>query len=265
MQGLGIGRDLLVVLVAAIAGGMLARWLRLPVILGYLAGGIAVGPFGLGLVQETETINSLANIGVVLLLFAIGLEFSLKELLKMGRVAVLGGSFGGYSTLAGLTFHPELFACGVDLVGVANLITWMESIPPYWKPLLSLFISRVGDNRTEEGRSLLNKHSPLTYVDRICKPLLIGQGANDQRVRQAESDQVAQAMQAKNIPVTYLLYPDEGHGFARPENNLSFFAITEGFLAKHIGGRCEPVGKDCDGSSLQVLACAEDIPGLKHR
>ena len=178
------------------------------------------------------------------------------------RIAVFGGSFGGFSTLAGLTFHPELFACGVDLVGVANLITWMESIPPYWKPLLSLFISRVGDNRTEEGRALLKRHSPLTYADRICKPLLIGQGANDPRVRQAESDQIAQAMQAKNIPVTYLLYPDEGHGFARPENNLSFMAIAEGFLAKHLGGRCEPVGADCHGSSLQVLASAEDIPGL---
>ncbi len=180
------------------------------------------------------------------------------------RVAVMGGSFGGYSTLAGLTFNPELFACGVDLFGVANLITWIESVPPYWKPMLDMLITRVGDHRTEEGRSLLKKHSPLTYVDRICRPLLIAQGANDPRVRQAESDQIVQAMQARGIPVSYALYSDEGHGFARSENNLSFYAIAEGFLAKHLGVRHEPIGNDCDGSSIQVLTGAEDIPGLEE-
>jgi dipeptidyl aminopeptidase/acylaminoacyl peptidase len=106
------------------------------------------------------------------------------------------------------------------------------------------------------------KHSPITYVDRICRPLLIGQGANDARVKQAESDQIVKAMQAKSIPVTYVLYPDEGHGFARPENNLSFNAISEAFLAKVLGGRHEPVGEDFTGSSLQVLAGAADVPGL---
>ncbi len=180
------------------------------------------------------------------------------------RVAVMGASFGGYSTLAGLTFNPEMFACGVDLVGVANLITWIESIPPYWKPMLEMLITRVGDYRTEEGRSLLKEHSPLTYVDRICRPLLIAQGANDPRVRQTESDQIVQAMQAGGIPVIYALYPDEGHGFARPENNLSFYAIAEGFLAKHLGVRYEPIGNDCDGSSIQVLTGLEDIPGLEE-
>jgi len=179
------------------------------------------------------------------------------------RVAVMGGSFGGYSTLAGLTFTPELFACGVDLVGVVNLVTWIESVPAYWKPSLDLLIARVGDPRTEEGRSLLKKHSPLTYVDRICKPLLIAQGANDPRVKQAESDQIVQAMQAKGIPVTYLLYQDEGHGFARPENNLSFYAVTEAFLAKCMGGRVEPIGNDFEGSSIQVLTGVGEIPGLK--
>ena len=144
----------------------------------------------------------------------------------------MGGSFGGYSTLAGLTFTPEVFACGVDIVGPSNLITLLESVPPYWKPMLEMFTTRVGDPRTEEGRALLEKHSPLTYVERICRPLLIGQGANDPRVKQAESDQIVQAMQAKGIPVTYVLYPDEGHGFARPENNLSFNAIAEAFLAQ---------------------------------
>ena len=178
------------------------------------------------------------------------------------RVAVMGGSFGGYSTLAGLTFTPEMFACGVDIVGPSNLITLMESLPPYWKPALEMFTTRVGDHRTEAGRALLTRHSPLTYVDRIRRPLLIGQGANDPRVKQAESDQIVAAMQAKNIPVTYVLYPDEGHGFARPENNLSFCAIAEAFLATCLGGRSEPIGKDFDGASLIVPAGSHEVPGL---
>jgi dipeptidyl aminopeptidase/acylaminoacyl peptidase len=178
------------------------------------------------------------------------------------RVAIFGGSFGGYSTLAGLTFFPELFTCGVDLVGPSNLITLLETIPPYWKPILELLTTRVGDYRTEEGRALLTKYSPLTYVDRICRPLLIGQGANDPRVKQAESDQIVQAMKAKNIPVSYVLYPDEGHSFARPENNLSFYAIAEAFLARCLGGRYEPIGDDFNGSSLQVLDGVDEVPGL---
>jgi dipeptidyl aminopeptidase/acylaminoacyl peptidase len=179
------------------------------------------------------------------------------------KVAVMGGSFGGYSTLAGLTFYPETFACGIDLVGPSNLITLLESMPPYWKPMLELFTTRVGDHRTEEGRALLTQHSPLTYVDRICRPLLIGQGANDPRVKQAESDQIVTAMQGKSIPVTYVLYPDEGHGFARPENNLSFNAIAEAFLARCLGGRYEPIGSDFTNSSLQVLTGDDEIPGLQ--
>jgi dipeptidyl aminopeptidase/acylaminoacyl peptidase len=178
------------------------------------------------------------------------------------RVGVMGGSFGGYSTLAGLTMFPELFACGVDLVGPSNLITLLESVPPYWKPALELFTTRVGDHRTEEGRALLTKHSPLTHVDRIRRPLLIGQGANDPRVKQAEADQIVQAMNSKNIPVTYVLYPDEGHGFARPENSLSFFAIAEAFLARCLEGRFEPIGDDFSDSSLQVLDGVDEVPGL---
>jgi dipeptidyl aminopeptidase/acylaminoacyl peptidase len=180
------------------------------------------------------------------------------------KVAVMGGSFGGYSTLAGLTLYPEMYACGVDLVGPSNLITLLESMPPYWKPILELFTTRVGDHRTEEGRALLTKHSPLTYVDRICRPLLIGQGANDPRVKQAESDQIVKAMQAKHIPVTYLLYPDEGHGFARPENSLSFNAIAEAFLARCMGGRYEPIGGDFVNSSLRVLSGGDEIPSLQE-
>ncbi len=178
------------------------------------------------------------------------------------KVGVMGGSFGGYSVLAGLTFYPESYACGVDLVGPSNLITLLETIPPYWKPQIELFTHRVGDNRTEEGRALLRKHSPLTYVDRIRVPLLIGQGANDPRVKKAEADQIYDAMRAKHLPVAYVLYPDEGHGFARPENNMSFNAIAEAFLAKFLGGRYEPVGSDFSGSSLQILGGAEEVPGL---
>ena len=166
-------------------------------------------------------------------------------------IAIMGGSYGGYATLAGLTFTPEVFACGVDIVGPSNLITLLETIPPYWTPMLEMLTSRVGDHRTEEGRAFLKSRSPLTYADRIRRPLLIGQGANDPRVKQAESDQIVQAMQAKNIPVTYVLYPDEGHGFARPENNLDFYGRVEEFLAKHLGGRAEP-WKKIEGATAEL-------------
>lgn len=179
------------------------------------------------------------------------------------RMAIMGISFGGYSVLAGMAFAPQLFACGVDLVGVANLITWMESIPDYWKPLLPMLISRVGDPHSDQGRVLLENYSPINRADRICRPLLVGQGANDPRVRPAESDQIVQAMQANGIPVTYALYPDEGHGFSRPQNSQSFHAMVEAFLANHIGGRFEPIGSDFDGASVEILVGAEHVPGLK--
>ncbi|MBL1217326.1 MAG: S9 family peptidase [Planctomycetes bacterium] len=179
------------------------------------------------------------------------------------QVAIMGGSYGGYATLVGLTMTPDVFACGVDIVGPSNLITLLNSIPPYWKPLMEMWAERVGDPRTEEGRALLIERSPLTYVDRITKPLLIGQGANDPRVNKAESDQLAEAMESKGIPVTYVLYPDEGHGFRRPENNLSFFAITEAFLHEHLqGGRVEPIGNDFTNSSLQILFGVDQVMGL---
>jgi dipeptidyl aminopeptidase/acylaminoacyl peptidase len=130
--------------------------------------------------------------------------------------------------------------------------------------MVELFTTRVGDFRTDEGRELLRQHSPLTYAERIKKPLLIAQGANDPRVKQAESDQIVHAMQKKSIPVTYILYPDEGHGFARPENSISFTAVAEAFLAEHLGGRYEPVGDDFKGASLKVLTGIEGVPGLKE-
>ncbi len=179
-----------------------------------------------------------------------------------GKIAIMGGSYGGYAALVGLTFTPEVFACGVDIVGPSNLVTLIESIPPYWKPMLDLFTARVGDPRTPEGHRFLLERSPIQYVDRIRRPLLIGHGANDPRVKQAEADQIVSAMRQRNIPVTYVLFPDEGHGFARPPNNMAFNAITEAFLARHLGGRFEPVGDDFTDSSVQVKTGAEDVPGL---
>ena len=129
--------------------------------------------------------------------------------------------------------------------------------------MLGMLRTRVGDNSTPEGRRFLAERSPLSRVDRIVRPLLIGQGANDPRVKQAESDQIVAAMTERGIPVTYLLYPDEGHGFARPENNLSFMAVAEAFLARCLGGRHEPVGDDFEGSSIQVMAGAGEVPGLQ--
>jgi len=178
------------------------------------------------------------------------------------KTAIMGGSYGGYATLVGLTFTPDTFACGVDIVGPSNLVTLLSTIPPYWAPMIEMFTTRVGDHRTEEGRSFLTQRSPLTFVDRIKKPLLIGQGANDPRVKQAEADQIVKAMTEKKIPVTYVLYPDEGHGFARPENRMSFNAVTEAFLAQHIGGKFEPIGDDFKGSSIGVPNGAKDVPGV---
>jgi dipeptidyl aminopeptidase/acylaminoacyl peptidase len=180
------------------------------------------------------------------------------------RVAIAGGSYGGYAALAGLTFTPEAFTCAVDIVGPSSLVTLLETVPPYWEPQIQLFTTRVGDHRTEEGRQFLLSRSPLTYVDRIKRPLLIGQGANDPRVKQAESDQIVAAMREKGIPVTYVLYPDEGHGFARPENNLSFWAVAEAFLARCLGGRYEPIGDAFQGSSVEVLQGVEEVPGLRE-
>lgn len=178
------------------------------------------------------------------------------------RVAIYGGSYGGYAALVGLTFTPEAFACGVDIVGPSNLNTLLGSIPPYWGPIKSIFTTRVGDDATPDGRAFLDSRSPLTHVDRIAKPLLIGQGYNDPRVKFTEAEQIVDAMRAKGIPVTYVVYPDEGHGFARPENRTSFYGVTEAFLKQHLGGRAEPIGSDFSGSSIQVPVGAETLPDV---
>ncbi len=188
-----------------------------------------------------------------------------KGITTKDKVAIMGGSYGGYATLVGLTFTPETFVCGVDIVGPSNLQTLLDTIPPYWKAFFENLAKRVGDPRTEEGRQLLQDRSPLNRVDDIKRPLLIGQGANDPRVKQSESDQIVQAMQEKNIPVTYALYPDEGHGFARPENRMSFYAIAEAFLSAHLGGAFEPISDDFEGSSIQIPEGIEHVPGVSDK
>ena len=178
------------------------------------------------------------------------------------KVAIMGGSYGGYATLVGMTFTPDVFACGVNLVGISNLRTFMATIPPYWESGRAMWRIRTGDESTPEGQKLLDSRSPLTFVDRIRKPLLIGHGKNDPRVKESESAQIVKTMQDKKLPVTYVYYTDEGHGFGRPENRLSFNAVAEQFLAAHLGGRAEPVGNDFKGSTIEIKAGAENIKGL---
>ena len=168
------------------------------------------------------------------------------------KVAIMGGSYGGYATLVGLTFTPDVFACGVDIVGPSNLETLLETIPPYWEPLVKQFHERMGNPTTPEGLQLLKDRSPLHRAKDIAKPLLIGQGANDPRVKQSESDQIVAAMQAEGVPVTYVLFPDEGHGFAKPTNNIAFNAIAEEFLAACLGGRAEPAGETLAASTAEI-------------
>ncbi len=167
-----------------------------------------------------------------------GVGWAIKQgLADHRRIAIFGGSYGGYATLVGLTFTPNLFACGVDIVGPSNLITFQETIPPYWKPLEPIFWGRVG--HPVKDAEFLKSRSPLFKVDQITKPLLIAQGANDPRVKKAESLQMVEALKKSGKIVEYVEYADEGHGFARPENRLDFYAKAEKFLAQHLGGRSQ--------------------------
>ena len=178
------------------------------------------------------------------------------------KVAIMGGSYGGYATLAGLTFTPEIFACGVDIVGPSNLETLLETIPPYWAPMVKQFHERMGNPNTPEGLALLKDRSPLYKADKIVRPLLIGQGAHAPRVKQAESDQIVAAMEQHGIPVTYVVFPDEGHGFARPENNIAFTAIAEAFLAQCLGGRAEPIAGEIAASTADMKTGDSLLRGL---
>jgi dipeptidyl aminopeptidase/acylaminoacyl peptidase len=154
------------------------------------------------------------------------------------RVGIFGGSYGGYAVLRGMTATPELYACGVDVVGPSNLVSFLESIPPYWEPMRALLDRHVG--HPGKDAEALRARSPLHQVDRIRAPLLIAQGANDPRVKRDESLQIVDALRAAGKVVRYLEFPDEGHGFVRPQNRLRFYAEAERFLAEHLGGRVEP-------------------------
>ena len=169
------------------------------------------------------------------------------------RVGIWGGSYGGYATLAGITFTPDLYAAAVAEVAPSNLITLLETIPPYWESGRITFYKRMGDPTTEEGRAQLTRQSPLTHAAKIKTPLLITQGANDPRVNKRESDQIVIALRERNYPVEYLLAPDEGHGYARPVNNMAVLAAAERFLSKHLGGRFQESMSPEVSERLKVL------------
>ncbi len=179
------------------------------------------------------------------------------------QIAIAGGSYGGYETLVGLAMTPDVYACGVDIVGPSNLMTLLASIPPYWVPIQSEFRLRVGNWDTAEGKAQLEAASPLTHAAQIKRPLLIGQGANDPRVKQAESQQIVSAMKQHGLPVTYIVFPDEGHGFARPENNIAFVGAMEAFLSAHLGGYYLPLStEEIAASSMKIEEGKRGIPGL---
>jgi dipeptidyl aminopeptidase/acylaminoacyl peptidase len=170
------------------------------------------------------------------------ITWGVKHLVAQGiadpkRVGIMGGSYGGYATLAGVAFTPDVYAVGVSIVGPSNLITLLDSIPPYWEFIRNLFYVRMGDPSTPEGKAQLERQSPLNSATKIKAPLLVVQGANDPRVNKAESDQIVIALRDRGFPVEYLVAPDEGHGFARPVNNLAMFAASEKFLAKYLKGK----------------------------
>ncbi len=167
------------------------------------------------------------------------------------KVAIMGRSFGGYATLIGLTFTPDVFCCGVDIVGPSNLETMAKHFPPYWKAMQGAIHEMIGcDPTTPEGKAYLKERSPLYYVNKISKPLLIGHGANDVRVLQEESEQMVRALKANNIPVTYAIFPDEGHQFMHPGNRMAFYALAEIFLAKVLKGRSEPFNSNIETSMI---------------
>jgi dipeptidyl aminopeptidase/acylaminoacyl peptidase len=179
------------------------------------------------------------------------------------KICIGGGSYGGYATLVGVAMTPDVFACGVDIVGPSNINTLLASIPPYWTPMINRMKKRVGDWDKPDEKAQLDAASPLTHAAKIKRPLLIGQGANDPRVKQAEAEQIVGAMNAHQLPVTYVLFPDEGHGFARPENNIAFAGVMEAFLSAHLGGSYLPLTKaELEASSMQIKEGRAGIPGL---
>ncbi|MCC8467549.1 MAG: S9 family peptidase [Rickettsia endosymbiont of Eriopis connexa] len=192
-----------------------------------------------------------------------GVNWAIKNnIVDSDKVCIMGGSYGGYATLVGLTMTPDIFACGVDVVGMSNLLTHVQSKAPYMTPLLSIYKTRIGPWDTEEEKEFLRQRSPINFVDNIKKPLFIAQGAHDVRVVQAESEQIVNSMKAKHIPVVYALYKDEGHGFAKPGNRISYYALAEQFLAKILKGRAEHIGDDLKNANL-ILNDKEKISGTE--
>jgi len=186
------------------------------------------------------------------------LTWGVKYMVSQGmadpkRVGILGGSYGGYATLAGVAFTPDLYSAAVDIVGPSNLITLLDSIPPYWESIRKVFYERMGDPNTPQGKALLMDESPLNSADKIKTPLLVAQGANDPRVNRREAEQIVIALRDRGFPVEYLLAPDEGHGFARPINNLALYLQSEKFLAQHLGGRFQ------DGGTPEEIARLKEI------
>jgi dienelactone hydrolase len=170
------------------------------------------------------------------------LTWGVKYLIEQGiadpkRVGIMGGSYGGYATLAGVTFTPDTYAAAVDIVGPSNLVTLLETIPPYWESIRKIFAVRMGDPANPTDKAQMERQSPLNHAAKIKTPLLVVQGANDPRVNKREADQIVIALRDRGFPVEYLVAPDEGHGFARPVNNMAMFASAEKFLAKYLGGR----------------------------
>jgi acetyl esterase/lipase len=177
-----------------------------------------------------------------------------NKIADRNQIAIMGASFGGYSTLAGLAFTPDVFCCGVDMVGPSNWLTMVNTVPKYWIPHMISWYKLVGDPRTAEGRAMAMTNSPVSRVNSIKKPLIIFQGEHDPRVNKAESDQMVAAMRKNGLDATYVSYPDEGHGFLREPNVKSYFAITEKFLSEKLGGWHEPIhDKELEGSSHKIL------------
>ncbi|MBP9550071.1 MAG: S9 family peptidase, partial [Chitinophagales bacterium] len=155
-----------------------------------------------------------------------------KGIADKNRIGIYGGSYGGYATLAGLAFTPDLYACGVDYVGVSNLFTFMQTIPPYWEPYLEMMYEMVGNPETDKTQ--FENTSPVFHADKIKVPLFIAQGAKDPRVVQAESDQMVEAMRNNGVEVKYMVKENEGHGFANEENRFEFYEAMEQFFTEHL-------------------------------
>jgi dipeptidyl aminopeptidase/acylaminoacyl peptidase len=189
-------------------------------------------------------------------------QWAVKEgIADPAKVAIYGGSYGGYAALWGATQSADVFKCAVDIVGPSNLETLLASFPAYWASFMEIAYRQVGDPRTDDGRALLKERSPLTHVDKIKIPVLIAQGEKDPRVKLAESEQIVAAMKEKGLPYIYMLFKDEGHGFARPENKFAFYALAERFLAEHLNGRFESIKDELDKTTLE----AAQIEELKQR